>query len=616
MVRSVPQRISLCVISGNESCHVERFLDSFKDAFDELCFVRAVGNNKPDNSAERAEQWCGSHGKDYRFAEYRNEGSKGYDPSLKLDENRPETWPHVDDFARARNASWDLATGDWLFWADLDDILEPGSAQWFRHGAELGHKYDQYFFKYAIHTSSESVFRERMFRRGESRWSQPVHENCHRLKHGESRACYEPKCVFAHQPEAEKVRDPMRNSRIMAYHLRFLTGFSAALHQECYLAWMANKLPVNAKEATDWAEVAMKCDIHPETRMNILLQQAHIFSECGDVDHAIEMCWNAVRIAPMRRETWAMLAEMELLADNPGRACMFSSFMQSMPKRMENGFPKNDRYHSWEGLSLRTRCFRAAGREQDARKAEQTVFNANGARFSLIHATRGRPEKAIATRNLFFSSALNPLGVEHIFAIDSDDAESLAKLKNFRHVVVEKPRGCVKAWNAGAEVAEGAVLVQLSDDWTPCFNWDELMWLSLGEEALQRLGQPKDAGPIAMRNAIASVGLVLAISDGHRTDDLLCMAIMTRARYEGQGRVMFHPDFVGLYSDNHLTHCAYRDGVIVKAPHIIMRHEHPALDGKIPWDEGHRRQNHPDRYKEGAAIYERLMKNEPAPKAQ
>ena len=75
---------------------------------------------------------------------------------------------------------------------------------------------------------------------------------------------------------------------------------------------------------------------------------------------------------------------------------------------------------------------------------------------------------------------------------------------------------------------------------------------------------------------------VLAISDGHRTDELLCMAILNRKRYEKQG-YLFHPDFFSVYSDNYFTWAAYKDKVIKEAKHIVFEHQHPVFN-KGEWD--------------------------------
>jgi hypothetical protein len=98
---------------------------------------------------------------------------------------------------------------------------------------------------------------------------------------------------------------------------------------------------------------------------------------------------------------------------------------------------------------------------------------------------------------------------------------------------------------------------------------------------------------------------VLAVSDGHRKDDLLCMAILTRARYNQQGH-LFHPEFFSMFSDNWFSHCAFRDGVVIDArDRITFEHVHPAF-GKAEMDETYARSNAAEHYQKGSEIFQRL----------
>lgn len=601
-------KISLCCITGNEEPAVLRFLESFRDAFDELCLVRAVGCTPHDRTMALAKEWCAKQGKAFCGGEYFN-GPEARD------------WPHVDDFAAARNQSWALATCDWQMWADLDDLLEPGTpdkpagAELIRLCAMAG-THDFFYFTYDIRTQSERNVRERLFRRGIASWEHPVHEKCRAPARADGvkwRGLIEPKVVFEHAPQVGKARDPMRNRRIMGHHTRFIDLYAFELHREWFYDWQVSKNPEHAEQATHWAELAHQTSCLPEQRYDALLNQAQIAS-VRDLDHAIDLCWSAIRIHPKDRTAWARLAEYELSAGRGGRAAVATGFMQSIPKAQETGYPQSNRYHGWEGAHLRARSLRAAGQHELAQKNEDSIFKANGCRISLLHATRKRPDLALLTRSTFYRAALMPLGVEHIFAIDADDTESLAALKDYRHVVVENPHGCVKAWNAAAAASSGQVLVQLSDDWNPCHDWDVLIWEALeayAKRAPASIVSGQDgSGGSANVHPVPSVGevpAVLAINDGHRRDQLLCMAICTRARYEQQGRELFSGEYFGVFSDNEFSLRAYLDGVVVQAQHIVMEHAHPLWQGKpeAEWHETTRRQNAPERYAEGLAIYNR-----------
>jgi hypothetical protein len=216
--------------------------------------------------------------------------------------------------------------------------------------------------------------------------------------------------------------------------------------------------------------------------------------------------------------------------------------------------------------------------------------------ISILHATRKRPEMAIATCKRFLSTALDPLNIEYIFAIDADDEESKEKLGAFQKQCVERkeyyincgivpePNGCVKAWNGAAQFAVGDILIQVSDDWIPPKNWDYLI--------KQKLDITKPQ--------------CLHVSDGHRTDQLMCMAILTRERYLRQHdkdeNYLFHPDYFGVFSDTEYSLRAYHDGVVVDGRDIIFEHMHPVWN-KGEWDETYERQNDSERYKEGREIF-------------
>jgi hypothetical protein len=152
------------------------------------------------------------------------------------------------------------------------------------------------------------------------------------------------------------------------------------------------------------------------------------------------------------------------------------------------------------------------------------------------------------------------------------------------HLIIPAGGGCVAAWNHAAFSTEAPVLVQLSDDWMPVPMWDKLI--------LERLGD-------------ITKPAVLAISDGSRKDDLLCMAICTRA-YWKQDYFLFHPAFTGVYSDNYFTDLAYKRGQVIEARDIVFTHQHPAFIKDIAFDQTYQNQNAPERYAYGSAVYQRL----------
>jgi len=203
--------------------------------------------------------------------------------------------------------------------------------------------------------------------------------------------------------------------------------------------------------------------------------------------------------------------------------------------------------------------------------------------ISLLHATRGRVAGATAARDCWLHAAEFPERIEHIFAFDRDDADSVAGLSAYRHVVVEEcNKGCVAAWNLAARAGKGEILIQLSDDWLPIRHWDT---------------------KIAARFRDASKPGVLRVSDGRRVDDLLAFAIFTRAYLELLGGDFLAPDYFGVYSDDEFSLRAYQNGVVIDARDIVFEHCHPSFSEGAVYDETHKRQNDDARYREGRKIF-------------
>jgi hypothetical protein len=168
--------------------------------------------------------------------------------------------------------------------------------------------------------------------------------------------------------------------------------------------------------------------------------------------------------------------------------------------------------------------------------------------------------------------------------VDSDDAASVEMCKQFVAVVSDK-KSCVAAWNLAASKARGDILIQLSDDWTPPMGWDARLLEVIGQRDPQK------------------EQFVIAPSDGTRTDDLLCMAILSRARYEAQGSEMFHEKYESVFSDNEFTHRAYADNVVIDARSALrFEHHHPAF-GKGKMDATYAHNNSDARYKAGEALF-------------
>ncbi len=216
-------------------------------------------------------------------------------------------------------------------------------------------------------------------------------------------------------------------------------------------------------------------------------------------------------------------------------------------------------------------------------------------KFSIIHATMGRPEKAVAARQMWFDRASHPESIEYIFGVHADDPtsiqlealESLDGALSARTIWSETPRsGSAGNYHDAAMLATGDVLIQAQDDLEPPQDWD---W---------HLGHLL---------ACAAPAFV-AVSDGHRGDRLCITSIMNRAYFELKGEFM-SPEYVGVYGDDENTYRAYRDArdgkcAVIEARHLVFLHRHPGFyPDQVKEDDTYRKENASEAYNHGHRVF-------------
>lgn len=598
-------RLSLCLIVGNESACIERCLAAFAPAVDEVSMVRAVGALEADDTQRKARAFCAERGMPFLFSEYRNgEGA--------------QNWPHVDDFAAARNQSFQQATGDWLVWADADDIVAPGcdilELRTLAENAEI----DVWHLPYRVPGTNKSPYRERLIRRSlfeaGRKWRFEIHENIGLRAGDRSRIAEHP--AWLHAPSIQKPAGGQRNLRVLDRALEDMPAKLFYVHQEHQIAGAFGK-------AKHFGELALKFpSLDQSFRYEILLNLARVTKNRAD---AFELAARAYGVMPHCREALAAMALISFEVGDLIRATSLTEQMLRIPEPAPELRPwtHEARWYGWAGYDVRARALRLAGRLDEAAGAQVDAHRCADAwpemasrsepLISLLHATRGRPQQAVHARDAWLASAANPGAIQHIFAVDPDDKETVEMARQFEHVVTSEPGSCVRAWNAAAAVSKGKLLIQLSDDWVPVAGWDLALM-----EAIRNSGRNIDRDE-----------LVIAISDGTRTDDLLCMAVLNRVRYQQQydvawqdgeltmttavlagtvrtaGPYLFAPDYESVYSDNEFSHRAWRDGVVIDArASITFQHLHPAF-GKAPNDATYAASNAPERYARGLEAFKR-----------
>jgi len=225
--------------------------------------------------------------------------------------------------------------------------------------------------------------------------------------------------------------------------------------------------------------------------------------------------------------------------------------------------------------------------------------------FSVIHASYGRPEKAIAAMNTLLAAAAYPEEIEYIFALNDDDStyKSVLEMAPNAKYVVGRFKGSAPAWDAGAKGSFGQILIQMQDDVIPPYHWDEILLTTIHEA----IAAPPAISP--KENPI-----FVAVSDGYRLDGFCFMAIMNRAYYEMRGEFI-HPGYISVYSDDDVYFQAKKasdegKAVLIEARDIIWRHDHHYHNPNVPMDKTYLRENSDKAYAHGLELFNKRCRED------
>ena len=359
--------ISLCLIVGNVEEYIERCLESFAPIADEIVVVRAIGCAEPDDTLDISREKFGAI-----TGEYRN--APGH-----------EDWPHVDDFAKARQTAYDLATGTYAVWVDSDDILLSG-AELIREHAERG-AYTCYMFPYNIHGKGLAVPRERMMLRGSGKWVCPVHEH-YEFTIQPVQAIEDERVVIQHLPHHEKTGSNDRNLRILRSipDAEMTTGLLYHLHIElCVIGDVAGSVEVAKK-------VLARDDLGKPERMELFLNLAQVSEDPRQKE---ALYFQAYASDPRRREPLLMLCNHAMNNNDPDVALAFARQMMATDRPAAKEWNERAALYEWLGDDIYAQALRANRMYPQAEIVRQNRFKQHGgARIALIHATRGRPKQA------------------------------------------------------------------------------------------------------------------------------------------------------------------------------------------------------------------------------
>jgi glycosyltransferase involved in cell wall biosynthesis len=188
--------ISVYLIAGNEEEYIARCLQSFKPISAELILCIARGNAIPDKTEEIA----------------RGLGAKIVNYTNKND------WPHIDDFATARNTALEACSSEWCLWVDADDVMAEDGAKIVEEAIDLAIRKRRSPSGVKVQCGTKRWFhptpRGNAPKKGTCYWKNRVHEML--VTKEPNKTIGVDKIFRIHKPAGYKPKSAERNFRILA----------------------------------------------------------------------------------------------------------------------------------------------------------------------------------------------------------------------------------------------------------------------------------------------------------------------------------------------------------------------------------------------------------------
>jgi tetratricopeptide (TPR) repeat protein len=551
-----PFTFSLYAIVSREcaSKYITRALESFKALKpDEIILCSAMGKHT-DEGLPILEEIGKKFGA--KVVVYKNKDDASH-------------WEHLDNFADARNTALEACTQEFCMWFDADDVLVEGAEKAFFAIGEKITDHDCIFAGYSVPLAGLCPVRERITRNKKFKWKYPVHEQLKPISTEGAKAMGTHAGLILHAPIDHKNSSVTRNHRILDEAIRENYLFRFYKAEEYFLSGKYDEAMQHAKTA-----------LADATLDPILRVQCHtILGRCiSDPVAKREELFRAYALMPQRIEALFYIAEDYYARKHYNEALALVRSACSIPIPNIAYWTTKEAIYKWEAPDLYERCARALGQNDLVDFLQQDkVKNFGEVDITLCHAT-ARPKQFQGARWAWLAMAKQPNKIQHILGVDVD-AEEYAG--NERIII---PNGkCIGAWNACAKQAKGKYIIQVSDDFVPPFGWDD--------EIRKRLPDPTKPA-------------VLAVSDGYRTDDLLCIAICTKPTLDYLGGNLFAPEYAqcsGIFSDNEFT--ARTREIQVQAKDLVFKHQNPFFT-KGEQDDVFVRHNAQSNYDLGKKIFE------------
>lgn len=201
--------------------------------------------------------------------------------------------------------------------------------------------------------------------------------------------------------------------------------------------------------------------------------------------------------------------------------------------------------------------------------------------ISIIHATR-RPKESLEAATHWLSNISGEVELEYILSKDvSDNGNYQDHIQLVSTITQNDNRSAVDAFNHGAELATGEVLICISDDMRCFAGWDK-----------------------ALINAMNGLhDFYLKVNDGLQPT-LVTMPVFDRDYYNRLGYV-WNPDYQHMFVDQEATAIAIMLGRYIKSD-LLFKHVHYSTGG-TGFDDVNIRNN--STWAQGESLFNERLKN-------
>ena len=425
---------------------MRRLIESARGLWDEVIVVAATGSQPHDDLQSALNEAAGPAGK---FAIYRNAPQHA-------------DWPHIDNFAAARNQAFDLASGKYVLWADCDDIFEPGQAALHRaqiEAREAGQeKWDLLVTLYDVQNSGmRNNKRERIFRRMEdgklsAYWERQIHERV-KPRDGVQVGVAEHLKIL-HAPTGPKVSSAERNKRIIASRLQ-------GIGMEWYYLAQEHFLKNQYQEAIGPCLLALEhADVGATEKYQLHVQASMMLAERAK---RLEHIGKAITLSPMRREAHGLLATDRMDHGDFTTAYHILKQVDAMPTTQD--WNQENRWYKHLPRQLMAQCLRALGQHEQANQLVRDGFRGAWGRITVIHA--GEPDDCLKSMALYTDTADASNGVQHLLMTKKGH-----KIADRLHIVQTAQEALQAA------LGDVILMVKAKDAVLPGLRWDAAL---LGE---------------------------------------------------------------------------------------------------------------------------------------